>query len=84
MNRAGPQKPTHEVVGKYVRLFEEDDWSIVTDKALDLLFRAFPRNCRIEAVYLKVTALNDLYATQLSPLSIVTDRSRHRSFLHRE
>ena len=25
----------------------------------------FPRNCRIEAVYLKVIALNDLYPTQL-------------------
>ena len=50
---------------KYVHLFEEDAWWIVTDKALDLLFGTFPRNCRIEAVYLKGIALNDLYATQL-------------------
>lgn len=45
MNPPEPQKPSQELVDKYVHLFEEDDWWIVTDKALDLLFGTFPRNC---------------------------------------
>ena len=60
-----PQTPTTEFVSHYADRFEEDDWSVATDKALDLLFGAFPRNCRIEGVYLKVVALNDLYSAQI-------------------
>ncbi|SRR6266496_552040 len=59
------QKPTRELVEKHVKIFEADDWRVATDKALDGLFRAFPCNCRIEEVYLKVVALDDLYSTQL-------------------
>ncbi len=59
------QKPTRELVEKHVKIFEADDWRVATDKALDGLFEAFPCNCRIEEVYLKVVALDDLYSTQI-------------------
>jgi eukaryotic-like serine/threonine-protein kinase len=48
-----------------VKIFEADDWRVDADKALDRLFETFPCNCRIEEVYLKVVALDDLYSTQL-------------------
>jgi hypothetical protein len=59
-----PQKPTAESVKAYVDEFEKDDWRVATDKALDKLFEAFPHNCKIEEVYLKVVALDDMYSTQ--------------------
>ena len=37
MHAPQPQKPTRELAEKYVHLFEEDDWLVATDKALDLL-----------------------------------------------
>jgi Resolvase, N terminal domain len=37
----------------------------IDTEGLDLLFGAFPRNCRIEGVYLKVVALNDMYSAQI-------------------
>jgi hypothetical protein len=57
------QKPKRELVEKHLKIFEADDWRVATDEALDRLFEAFPRNCRIEEVYLKVVALDDLYET---------------------
>jgi hypothetical protein len=60
-----PQKPTAVSVKAYVDEFEKDDWRVATDKSLDKLFEVFPLNCRIEEVYLKVVALDDLYSTQL-------------------
>jgi hypothetical protein len=64
-NALEPQKPTRELVDKHLKVFEADDWRVNADKALDGLFKAFPCNCRMEAVYLKVVALDDLYTTQL-------------------
>lgn len=60
-----PQKPTAALVKACWDEFEKDDWRVATDKALDELFETFPCNCRIEEVYLKVVALDDLYNTQL-------------------
>ena len=60
-----PRKPTPELVKGYVGRFERDDWQLATDRALDVLFGAFPCNSKIEHVYLKVVALNDLYSTQI-------------------
>lgn len=56
------QKPTPALVHQFQQKFQEEGYSI-TDNALAKLLVAFPKNNRIEDVWLKAAALNSLYST---------------------
>ncbi len=53
-----------EVIGEYSQRFEREGYG-ATERALMELFRTFPHNVRLEAVLVKVAALNDLYNTNI-------------------
>jgi len=59
------EKPTIELVDKYVNIFNISDRYFPADQAIENLFSAFPENKRIEDILLKISVLNDLYSTNI-------------------
>lgn len=57
------QKPTAEAVKVACERFDKENRII--ERALEELFRQFPKNTETAHVLLKVTILNDLYSTQI-------------------
>jgi hypothetical protein len=59
-----PGKPNPEFVAKYTKKNINNSFKIV-DSTLSLLFTTFPNNREIEHILIKVSTLNDLYATRI-------------------
>ncbi len=57
--------PSPQIAKTYISSFEADRRNRVTERALDLLLKAFPSNSELEHVLLKVVALNRLYGTNI-------------------
>ncbi|HEC35173.1 MAG TPA: hypothetical protein ENI39_01405 [Anaerolineae bacterium] len=66
-------QPSVEVVSEYSQWFEREGYG-ATERAVTELFQTFPHNVRLEAVLVKVAALNDLYNTNIYA---VYDMARH-------
>ena len=60
-----PDKPTEELVEKYLDAFRSDERYFLADQAIIELVKKFPKNAVLEHVLLKVTAINDLYDTNI-------------------
>lgn len=58
-------RPSRELVEHYLAAFQQDERYSVADQALLDLFQHFPHNTRLEDILLKVSALNDLYSTNI-------------------
>ena len=62
-----PQRPTTEVVQRFLIEWEAMDNFAFKERSLALLFQNFcPNNSVLEHVLLKVSALNDFYSTKSS------------------
>ena len=59
------QKPSNELVEKYVDIFNKDERYFPADQAIIKLFNAFPENKKLEDVLLKISVINDLYSTNI-------------------
>jgi hypothetical protein len=55
------ETPTVALVQKYVSIYRGEPDSVASDNALDLLITTFPRNDKLEEVFLKVAAVNQIY-----------------------
>lgn len=59
------EKPTNELLDKYIEKFNKDKRYKPADKAIANLFLAFPNNKRLEDILLKISVINDLYSTNI-------------------
>ena len=66
-------QPTVEIVREYVCRFEKEGYGAI-EKALEWLFRTFPKNNELGQVLIKAAALNDLYNTNIYAID---DMARH-------
>jgi len=66
------ERPTPELVQKTLSEMDEDWGFKATEKALSILFRAYPKNDTIEEVLLKVVTLNGLYNTNILARHLVS------------
>lgn len=57
--------PTNILVAEHIRKFNNDKRYYPADEAIIKLFNAFPENKELEDILLKISALNDLYSTQI-------------------
>jgi hypothetical protein len=65
MPRIAPIYPTELLVEQYLRRFRSDERYFLADQAITELVERFPDNSRLEHVLLKVTAINELYGTNI-------------------
>lgn len=65
MSRAIPQIPSVELVQHYLDVFQADERYFLADRAILDLVEKFPKNAELEHILLKVTAINDLYGTNI-------------------
>lgn len=59
------EKPTNEIVDKYIAIFQNDKRYASAEKAITNLFSAFPNNKELEDILLKISVINDLYSTNI-------------------
>jgi len=59
------EKPTNELLDKYIVKFNNDKRYLPADKAIINLFTAFPNNKKLEDILLKISVINDLYSTNI-------------------
>ncbi|MBI2681652.1 MAG: hypothetical protein HYX26_00265 [Acidobacteriales bacterium] len=57
--------PTIELIHSAVSSFKSDPNAGLTDRAIQLLVTQFPSNTSVDAILLKVTAINSLYSTNM-------------------
>lgn len=58
-------KPTNELLDRYIEEFNKDKRYKPADDAIIKLFKAFPENNRIEDILLKISVINDMYSTNI-------------------
>lgn len=63
------KEPTHELVLRYLALFNQNVGNSVADIAIGKLINAFPDNSMIEEVTLKAVAINTLYGTNIRAIA---------------
>lgn len=68
-NYAKLQKPTQDLVSKYINEFNTDDRYFPADIAIDNLIVKFPKNNCVYDVILKVATINALYSTRIMDIS---------------
>jgi len=66
------QKPTVDLVLEEEKFFDKEN--AATENALTWLFRQFPRNTEKFQVLLKVTAINQLYSTNIYAVRLVANQ----------
>lgn len=59
------EKPSNELVAKYIAQFDCDIRYKTADHAILKLFKAFPSNDDLGNVLLKISVLNDMYSTNI-------------------
>lgn len=59
------QTPTNKLLEKYIDKFNNDERYYPADKAIVILFDAFPENKALEHILLKISVINDLYSTNI-------------------
>ncbi len=59
------EKPTNQLVDKYIDKFNKDKRYKPADSAIVNLFVAFPDNKKLEDILLKISVINDLYSTNI-------------------
>lgn len=59
------EKPTNELLDKYISIFQNDKRYSSGEKAITKLFSAFPNNKKLEDILLKISVINDLYSTNI-------------------
>ena len=59
------QRPSNELIEKYVDIFNNDERYYPADLAIMNLFNAFPENKKFEDILLKLSVINDLYSTNI-------------------
>lgn len=59
------EKPSTELIDKYMKLFNNDLRYKTADDAINKLFFAFPNNEKVEDILLKISVINDLYSTNI-------------------
>ncbi len=59
------EKPTNELLDKYIEKFNKDKRYLPADRAISNLFSAFPNNKKLENILLKISVINDLYSTNI-------------------
>jgi len=59
------EKPSTELIDKYIELFNNDLRYKPADDAINKLFSAFPNNKEVEDILLKISVINDLYSTNI-------------------
>jgi len=59
------ETPTNELVQKYVQKLYSNERYYLEDQAVAKLFQHFPKNESVEDIILKISALNDLYGTNI-------------------
>ncbi len=59
------EKPSTELIDKYIRMFNNDLRYKPADDAINKLFAAFPNNKNVEDILLKISVINDLYSTNI-------------------
>ena len=65
MPRAIPENPTEQLVQHYLDVFHADERYFLADKAILELVEQFRDNTTLQHILLKVTAINDLYGTNI-------------------
>ena len=65
MKKTKLQKPTNQLIDKYIAKFNQDERYFVSDDAIINLFKAFPENKKLEDIILKISVINDLYSTNI-------------------
>jgi hypothetical protein len=59
------EKPSTELIDKYIKLFNNNLRYKPADDAINKLFSAFPNNKEVEEILLKISVINDLYSTNI-------------------
>ncbi len=59
------QKPTNDLVDKYIDQFNNDERYYPADQAIIKLFGAFPNNKKLKDILLKISVINYLYSTNI-------------------
>ena len=59
------ERPSTELIDKYIKLFNNDLRYKPADDAINKLFSAFPSNKEVEDILLKISVINDLYSTNI-------------------
>lgn len=59
------ERPTCDLVQRYVRQFENSERYFVGDHAIIKLFQWIPHNQNLDDILLKVSVVNDLYSTRI-------------------
>lgn len=63
------EKPSIELVQKYIHEFDLEEKENPKDSSLDLIFNTFKNNDVFEEIYLKISVLNSFYSTNIYDLN---------------
>jgi hypothetical protein len=71
MKKITVPKPTSAIVKSYLKTWRTLEKYVLQERSLNLLFRAYPKNTKIEHILIKVCCLNQFYSTHIfSPFAM--------------